>query len=87
MSLFIPNESMTDNEIFAINGPAGPSLLEIPFKNYRYADMDAWRYSHLTRKQRELNIVDIRRTPKIDRNSKCECGSGKKYKKCCGNGK
>jgi len=26
----------------------------------------------------------IRETPKIQRNSLCTCGSGKKYKKCCG---
>ena len=25
-----------------------------------------------------------RATPKIGRNDKCPCGSGKKYKKCCG---
>jgi SEC-C motif-containing protein len=25
-----------------------------------------------------------RETPKISRNDKCSCGSGKKYKKCCG---
>jgi len=24
-----------------------------------------------------------RETPKIGRNKKCPCGSGKKYKKCC----
>jgi Protein of unknown function (DUF1186)/SEC-C motif len=26
----------------------------------------------------------IRETPKIGRNERCPCGSGKKYKKCCG---
>ena len=25
----------------------------------------------------------IRVTPKIERNAKCPCGSGLKYKKCC----
>ncbi|MBW6502633.1 MAG: SEC-C domain-containing protein, partial [Bacteroidales bacterium] len=25
-----------------------------------------------------------RATPKIGRNDPCPCGSGKKYKKCCG---
>ena len=28
-----------------------------------------------------------REEPKIGRNDKCPCGSGKKYKKCCGRGK
>jgi preprotein translocase subunit SecA len=26
----------------------------------------------------------VRETPKIGRNDPCPCGSGKKYKKCCG---
>jgi preprotein translocase subunit SecA len=26
----------------------------------------------------------IRSTPKVGRNSPCPCGSGKKYKQCCG---
>lgn len=29
----------------------------------------------------------VRETPKIGRNDPCPCGSGKKYKKCCGAGK
>jgi uncharacterized protein YecA (UPF0149 family) len=28
----------------------------------------------------------IRKGPKIGRNDPCPCGSGKKYKKCCGAG-
>ncbi|HIE11729.1 MAG TPA: hypothetical protein EYP62_08950, partial [Kiritimatiellae bacterium] len=29
--------------------------------------------------------VPVRRTqPKVGRNDPCPCGSGKKYKKCCG---
>ncbi|MDR0339929.1 MAG: SEC-C domain-containing protein [Desulfovibrio sp.] len=30
---------------------------------------------------------DRRETPKVGRNDECPCGSGKKYKKCCGSGK
>lgn len=26
----------------------------------------------------------VRSTPKVGRNDPCPCGSGKKYKKCCG---
>ena len=26
----------------------------------------------------------VRKDPKIGRNDPCPCGSGKKYKKCCG---
>jgi preprotein translocase subunit SecA len=31
-----------------------------------------------------VNIEPIRTGPKIGRNQPCPCGSGKKYKKCCG---
>ena len=41
------------------------------------------RYSHLTKKEQEANIVPVRTTPKIGRNEKCPCGSNKKYKNCC----
>ncbi len=35
--------------------------------------------------QVETHGVPVRRaTPKIGRNDPCPCGSGKKYKKCCG---
>lgn len=29
----------------------------------------------------------VREAPKVGRNDPCPCGSGKKYKKCCGKGK
>jgi uncharacterized protein YchJ len=29
-------------------------------------------------------VCDVRTEPKVRRNEKCPCGSGKKYKKCCG---
>jgi hypothetical protein len=32
----------------------------------------------------QFNSEPIRKEPKIARNSPCPCGSGKKYKKCCG---
>ena len=32
----------------------------------------------------EVNITFHRETPKVGRNDLCPCGSGKKYKKCCG---
>ena len=41
-------------------------------------------FLNLTKAERSAEIQDVRRTPKIDRNSKCICGSGLKYKNCCG---
>jgi uncharacterized protein len=44
--------------------------------------MNAYEYF---RKEREADLGEARRgTPKIGRNDPCPCGSGKKYKKCCG---
>jgi uncharacterized protein len=44
--------------------------------------MNAYEYF---RKEREADLGEARRgTGKIGRNDPCPCGSGKKYKKCCG---
>jgi len=34
--------------------------------------------------QKSKSATIVRNTPKVGRNSPCPCGSGKKYKKCCG---
>lgn len=50
-------------------------------------DESDWLFADQTRKQREANIVSVRDSsvdPKINRNDLCPCGSGLKYKKCCG---
>jgi uncharacterized protein YecA (UPF0149 family) len=36
----------------------------------------AWRREHTS--------PPVRRPPKVGRNEPCPCGSGRKYKKCCG---
>ena len=39
------------------------------------------------RRQEESGVTQMpvhRAAPKIGRNDPCPCGSGKKYKKCCG---
>ncbi len=40
-----------------------------------------WRF---TEGQPGVNKPIVREEPKIGRNDPCTCGSGKKYKKCCG---
>ena len=32
------------------------------------------------------NVPVVRKEVKVGRNDPCPCGSGKKYKKCCGRG-
>jgi SEC-C motif domain protein len=43
-------------------------------------DEDTWYYVD----GKIRGETHVRETPKIGRNSPCPCGSGKKYKKCCG---
>jgi hypothetical protein len=52
-----------------------------------YKDYEDFKYSHLTRKEREADIQPVRTEPKIGRNETCPCNSGKKYKNCCLNKK
>lgn len=40
--------------------------------------------SPMASKRQAENITVIRTAPKLGRNSPCSCGSGKKYKQCCG---
>ena len=57
------------------------------FPNHEFIrEVEDMKYSHLSKRDREANIEPIRTEPKYQRNEPCPCGSGKKYKKCCGNG-
>ena len=67
-------------------GPTEPFLAD-PYFLEDIRDYEYQQYSHLSRKQQNAEIQPVRNSlmdPKIDRNSICSCGSGKKYKKCCG---
>ena len=39
---------------------------------------------HLTEKEGGMNKTVVNEGPKVGRNDPCPCGSGKKYKQCCG---
>lgn len=43
-----------------------------------------WRPHREAVHQREIGAITRRSEPKIGRNDPCPCGSGKKFKKCCG---
>lgn len=80
-------------------GQAGDQNGEIEFKaRYRVKGKDCVLHelSQFAQKQGEWLYVDsrlpeiqqyIRETPKAGRNDPCTCGSGRKYKKCCGGAK
>ncbi|NNK96688.1 MAG: anaerobic sulfatase maturase, partial [Desulfobacterales bacterium] len=40
--------------------------------------------AHMQKQQARLNAPRPDQSNKIGRNSPCPCGSGRKYKKCCG---
>ncbi len=42
------------------------------------------REQHAASEAPELQQTVVRKTPKVGRNAPCPCGSGKKFKKCCG---
>ena len=41
-------------------------------------------YRHFFKPVKVANTTFVHAGPKIGRNEPCPCGSGKKYKKCCG---
>ena len=43
-----------------------------------------WRYKGSTTNDIKSNVVSLKVNKDIKRNDPCPCGSGKKYKKCCG---
>ena len=59
-----------------------PILMQIEINNF-INNTRLWRLKGYT--LNELNSEhNNTSTPKIGRNDLCTCGSGKKYKKCCG---
>ena len=40
--------------------------------------------SPMAAKSRGESVTVVRTSPKVGRNDPCPCGSGKKYKQCCG---
>jgi hypothetical protein len=48
---------------------------------------DAYFNDGLTKKQSKENALPVRNEQKHSRNKPCPCGSGKKYKHCCGKNK
>ena len=49
-----------------------------------YAMRDWWRGHRRTQGANPFTLPHLRAAPKVGRNELCPCGSGKKFKKCCG---
>ena len=67
-------------------GPIGPETREQIIMGMVAGIVGAYRYFRLHRQRAAGGYTSESRsnTPKIGRNDPCPCGSGKKYKRCCG---
>jgi len=75
-------------------GQAGDTAGEVEFiAKYKYQDVERAHHERSDFKKRDgqwffvdgkLVQAPVRNENKIGRNDPCTCGSGKKYKKCCG---
>lgn len=87
-----PNDSTGVVEFIATYEQGGEALDHHEVSKFRKSDSGQWLFvdgeSH-THKEGEDHHHQkpqtvVREQPKIGRNDPCLCGSGKKYKKCCG---
>ena len=54
------------------------------YEAQRRAAMESTQRSQMAQEGESAVKTIIRQQPKVGRNDPCPCGSGKKYKKCCG---
>jgi len=60
------------------------AVAESAYEAQRQAALRATQESQVAGEGREAVKTIVRDQPKVGRNDPCPCGSGKKYKKCCG---
>jgi len=64
--------------------PDGKLDLEAVYQRLIDLTHEMGDHAEATRYQRQLDVMRSQAGKKIGRNDPCPCGSGKKYKKCCG---
>lgn len=64
---------------YSIIGEQHPQL-----DNWRQAVLESEMHYQNAKKQEMIQNVPVQKENKVGRNDPCPCGSGKKYKKCCG---
>ncbi len=71
---------------FQINGPGKESERKIQTVHREMGSLlsSGVRESAVAQQAEAHNTTIVRSTPKVGRNDPCPCGSGKKYKNCCG---
>ena len=64
--------------------PDGKLDLDAVYQRLIDLSHDMGDHAEATRYQRQLDVLRSKAQKKVGRNDPCPCGSGKKYKKCCG---
>ncbi len=72
----------TADELDAASESINEDMSQIKEVQYQHADIAA--DSAETEKPADVAVAPVRSGPKVGRNDPCPCGSGKKYKACCG---
>jgi uncharacterized protein len=85
--LALAHEFDPDPEMRPYSEPIRPELRERLIEGI--AESVMWIFRHFSSRQRKLKsayggLTQHRISPKVGRNDPCPCGSGKKFKKCCG---
>ena len=72
----------TADELDAASESINEDMNQVKDLQYQHADISADAAE--TEKPADIAVAPIRSGPKVGRNDPCPCGSGKKYKACCG---
>jgi len=75
-----PKEPLTEEQLNAM----WTDMLAGAARAFRYFKEDRATYAHQAAARRSQREPYERADPKVGRNDPCPCGSGKKYKRCCG---
>jgi len=83
----LAHENHPDPEMRTWKTPPDPELREKVLTGLAVSAQRLYDYfrPHRMSEARHGTAAPTRRTKKIGRNEPCHCGSGKKYKHCCGN--
>jgi preprotein translocase subunit SecA len=72
----------TADELDAASESINEDMSQVKDLQYQHADISADTAE--TEKPVATAVAPVRSGPKVGRNDPCPCGSGKKYKACCG---
>ena len=85
----LANEHHPDPEMRPYKEPISPELREKLILGLAVGAMNIYKYFKMHRQEAAISKrygnTFKRESPKVGRNEPCPCGSGRKFKKCCGN--